>query len=91
MDHSLVRAAHCLSPATAHDFASRLPRCYRCDQVAGQLVLATAKGSTAGAPAARTTRAAIVSVHPVSDRSSTSSTGPPAAAMASGSGAATIR
>ena len=56
-------------------------------QVAGQLVLANAKGSTSGAPAARTTRAAIVSVHPLSDRSSTSSTGPPVAAMTVGSGA----
>src|SRR5687767_12810095 len=54
---------------------------------ASQLVLASAKGRTATAPAARTTLAAIVSVHPVSDRSSTSSTGPPADAIACGSGA----
>ena len=54
--------------------------------MAGQLVLASAKGSTSGAPAARTTRAAIVSVHPVSVRSSTSSTGPPAASISAGIG-----
>ena len=55
-------------------------------EVAGQLVLASAKGSTSGAPAARTTRAAIVIVHPVSVMSSTSSTGPSAAPIAAGSG-----
>jgi hypothetical protein len=74
------------SPATGDEFASNGDRVTDVTEGAGQLVLAMAKGSTSGAPAARTTRAAIVNVHPVSDKSSTSNTGPPAATMASASG-----
>lgn len=84
--HSLVRATGHLSPATGHDVASAYQGVTTVTNGAGQLVLATANGSTAGAPAARTTRAAIVNVHPVSDRSSTSNTGASTAATASGSG-----
>ena len=55
----------------------RVMMCMSSKVPATQFMAASANGSTCGAPAARSTRAAIVSVHPVSVTSSTSNTGPP--------------